>query len=268
MMSETARRIWRHRGLLSTLVSRELKARYRGSVLGLFWSFVNPLLLLAVYSFVFGFVFAPRGDAAIKPYALFLVTGLFPWMWISSTLTEGSMSLIANSGLIRKAVFPAELLPTVAALSNGVHFLLALPILGIALIIGRVLGYPVGGWAALCLPAIVLIQLPMVTGLAIGLSALNVVFKDVRDLLINLLSLLFFLTPILYPLSSIPFQSLRIFARLNPFTPFALAYQDALFFNRFPGALLWLQMVVVAAVCWWSGCWLFVRLRETLVEAV
>lgn len=267
-MSATARQIWHHRGLLATLVTRELKARYRGSILGLFWSFVNPLLLLAVYSFVFGLVFAPRGDNPISPYALFLVTGLFPWVWVSSTLLEGSMSLIANSGLIRKAVFPAELLPTVAALANGVHFLLALPILGIAIAIGNGLGYPVGGWAALTLPLIVLIQLPMVTGLAIGLAALNVVFKDVRDLLANLLTLLFFLTPILYTIEAIPYRPLRVFARVNPITPYTLAYQEALFFNRFPSPWLWLQMVGVSAICWWIGSWLFGRLRETLVEAV
>jgi ABC-type polysaccharide/polyol phosphate export permease len=267
-MSNIARRILRHRGLLATLVARELKARYRGSVLGLFWSFVNPLLLLAVYSFVFGLVFAPRGENPISPYSLFLVTGLFPWIWVSSTLLEGSMSLIANSGLIRKAVFPAELLPTVSALANGVHFLLALPILGIAVAIGRAFGHPVGGWAALALPLIVLVQLPMVTGLAIGLAALNVVFKDVRDLLGNLLTLLFFLTPILYTIDAIPYRPLRLFAQVNPITPYTLAYQDALFFNRFPSAWLWLQMVVVSLLCWWLGSLLFGRLRETLVEAV
>ncbi len=264
----TARRIFRHRGLLATLVVRELKARYRGSLLGLLWSFVNPLLLLAVYSFVFGLVFTRPGSDSMSPYALFLVTGLFPWIWVSSTLLEGSMSLISNSGLIRKAVFPAELLPTVSALSNGVHFLMAMPILGIALAIGRFLGYPLGGWAALALPLIVVLQLPMVTGLAIGLSALTVVFKDVRDLLSNILTLLFFLTPILYTVEAIPYRPLRAFARANPITPYTLAYQDALFFDRWPAAGLWLHMVVVSLICWWLGSWLFNRLKETLVEAV
>lgn len=264
----TARRIFRHRGLLATLVAREVKARYRGSFLGLLWSLVNPLLLLAVYSFVFGLVFARPGSDAISPYALFLVTGLFPWIWVSSTLLEGSMSLIANSGLIRKAVFPAELLPTVSALANGVHFLMAMPILAFAVAIGRFQGYPVGGWAALAFPLILLLQLPMVTGLAIGLSALNVVFKDVRDLLANLLTLLFFLTPILYTLEAIPYRPLRIFAQLNPITPYTQAYQQALFFDHWPAPTLWIQMAVVSWICWWLGSWLFVRLKDTLVEAV
>ena len=112
-MFRVAYQIFRFRGLLATLTSRELKARYRGSVLGFLWSLANPLLLLAVYSFVFSVVFKPARRRRHEPYALFLVSGLFPWIWLSASPLEGSMSLVANSGLIRKAVFPAELLPMV-----------------------------------------------------------------------------------------------------------------------------------------------------------
>jgi ABC-type polysaccharide/polyol phosphate export permease len=266
-MLQPAREILRFRSLLATLTSRELKARYRGSVLGYLWSLANPLLLLAVYAFVFGFVFHSRFEGA-QPYAVFLITGLFPWLWASSSLLEGSMSFIANAGLLRKAVFPVELLPTVAVLSNLAHFLLALPILGAALVLGHLLGYPLGGWAALLMPFIVLLQLPMLVGLALGLSALNVHFKDVRDIVSNLLTLVFFLTPILYPLSTLEaYPALWWLVRLNPFTPFTLAYQQTLFFGVVPDAELWVQMVAVAALSWIAGSWLFGRLRETLVEA-
>ncbi len=143
-------RLLRFRGLLLTLTARELKARYRGSLLGFLWSLVNPLLLLAVYSFVFGVVFSRAGGA--EPYAVFLITGLFPWIWVSGALLEGTMSLIANAGLLRKAVFPAEVLPVVAVLANLVHFLLALPIVA-ALAVARFgLGHPVGGWGPAAAP--------------------------------------------------------------------------------------------------------------------
>ena len=144
-MFRVAYQIFRYRGLLATLTSRELKARYRGSVLGFFWSLANPLMLLAVYTFVFSIVFKPDTRGSMSPYALFLVSGLFPWIWVSASSLEGSMSLLANSGLIRKAVFPAELLPMVAVLQNLVHLLFALPIVIVALVAGRLLGYPVGG---------------------------------------------------------------------------------------------------------------------------
>jgi homopolymeric O-antigen transport system permease protein len=267
-MLAAARQIFHFRGLLATLTGRELKARYRGSVLGFFWSLVNPLLLLAVYSFVFGVVFTPERGHGTDPYALFLITGLFPWIWVSTSLVEGSTALLANAGLIRKAVFPAELLPVVAVASNLVHFVLALPILAVALGVSYWKGYPVGTWTALGVPLVTLIQIPMIAGLALGLAALNVHFKDVRDILTNLLTLLFFLTPILYPVAAIPYPVLRWLVRLNPFTPYALAYQELVFYGRIPGPWLWLQMGVVSLVCWALGSAVFERLRETLVEAV
>jgi lipopolysaccharide transport system permease protein len=255
------------------LTGRELKARYRGSGFGFSWSLINPILLLAVYTFVFGVIFPQgaggRGDASgAHPYWLFLVTGLFPWIWFSSSLLEGVMSLSVNAALIRKAVFPVEVLPMVAVLGNLVHFLLALPVLGLAIVVGRFLGYPVGGWAALLFPILVLLHLLMVSGLALGLAALNVHFKDVRDLLTNLLTLGFFMTPILYPLSWIKIPVLWWIVRLNPVTPFILGYQQLLFHNTVPDPGLWMQMILAALLSWWLGSWLFDRLRETLVEAV
>ena len=267
-MFEGARRIVQFRGLLATLTARELKARYRGSVLGFFWSLVNPLLLLGVYTLVFGYIFLPDRAGDTHPYSLFLITGLFPWVWVSTSLLEATVSLSANSGLIRKAVFPAELLPMVSVLANGVHFLFALPILGLALVAGRLLGFPVGGPSAVLLPLVVLVQLPLVAGFSLALAALNVHFKDVRDIVSNLLTLLFFLTPILYPMSMIPSRALRFVVLANPFTPYTLAYQQTLFEGVWPPWWLWLEMVVVSGVVWWIGASLFERLRETLVEAV
>lgn len=249
------------------LTVRELKARYRGSLLGFFWSLVNPLLLLGVYSFVFGFVFRrPFGNT--EPYALFLISGLFPWIWVSSSLLEGTVSLVGNAGLIRKAVFPIEILPLVPVLANLVHLLFALPIIALAIAAGRLLGYSVGGLWGLALPLVILLQLPMLAGLSLGLAALNVHFKDVRDLLANLLQLLFFLTPILYALDSISLPLIRGLIRLNPFTPFTVSYQHLLFGGRAPGATDLLSMLVVSLVCWWMGSALFERLAETIAEAV
>ena len=273
-MFRVALQLLRFRGLLGTLTSRELKARYRGSVLGFLWSLANPLLLLAVYSFVFGVLFQPARSQGIGegPYALFVVSGLFPWVWLSTSTLEGSMSLIANSGLIRKAVFPAELLPLVVVLSNLVHLLLALPVILAALVANRLLSDALGGSVipVLFLPLVILLQLPMVAGLALGASALTVHFKDVRDLLANLFTLLFFLTPILYHLDFFGqgLSLMRWVVQLNPFTPFTLAYQDVLFYNRIPLPLHWAQMAIVSLLFWALGAWLFDRLRETLAEAV
>jgi ABC-type polysaccharide/polyol phosphate export permease len=269
-MLRVARQLFRFRGLLGTLTARELKARYRGSVLGFLWSLANPLLLLAVYSLVFGYLFKPGTDDGIRNRALFIVSGLFPWIWLSASTLEGSMSLIANSGLIRKAVFPAELLPMVVVLSNLVHLLLAMPVVLAALVATWLLtDHAIGGAGVVLLPLVILLQIPMIAGLALGASALTVHFKDVRDLLANLLTLLFFLTPILYPMALFAGR-LRLIAwvvRLNPFTPFTLAYQKVIYWGEPPPTLLWVQMGMVSLVFWMAGAWLFERLRETLVEA-
>lgn len=267
-MYSTARRLLRYRSLLATLTVRELKARYRGSVLGYVWSLVNPLMLLVVYSFVFSTVFDPR-DETIKPYALFLVTGLFPWIWIQSSWLEGAASLLANAGLIRKAAFPAELLPMVPVLANLVHFALAVPVIAAAFAVVGASGGEVSGASALLLPVVILVELPMVAGLALGFAALNAHFKDVRDLLTNLLTLLFFMTPILYTMDRLKdLPVVRAVVASNPMTPFIVACQETVFFGRVPDGGLWLRMTAISLVTWALGAWLFERLSETLVEAV
>ena len=268
-MFSTARRILRHRSLLKTLTGRELKARYRGSVLGYLWSLVTPVMLLVVYTFVFSMIFDPR-DPKVSPYGLFLVTGLFPWIWLQSSWLEGTGSLIANAGLIRKAAFPTELLPVVPVLANLVHFALAVPVIAAAFAVYHVyFEGEVSGWPALLLPLVVALQLPMVAGLALAFAALNAHFKDVRDLLNNLLTLLFFMTPILYTVNRLEkYPLIQGVVVANPFTPFTQAYQQTIFFGLVPEPALWLRMAAVSLVTWTVGAWLFDRLSETLVEAV
>ena len=263
----TVGRIWSRRHLLAVMTVRELKARYRGSVLGYLWSLANPLLLLGVYTFVFNLVFQPRVEGQ-SPYAVFLVSGLFPWVWFSSSIHEGTASLTNNAALIRRAVFPVELLALVPVLSNLVNFLLSVPILVGALVAARALGHPVGGPAVVLLPLVVLAHLPFVSGIALGLAALAVHFKDVRDIVANVLTLGFFLTSILYSIDAVPHAGLRALIRFNPLTPFVLAYQDVLFLGRVPPAQVWLGMVVAAGLAWSLGAWVFGRLSDTLIEAV
>src|SRR5438132_9992425 len=129
--------LFRYRGLIRSLAARELKARYRGSVLGFFWSFVNPLLLLLIYTFVFTVVMPGTHPPELEPFALFMFCGILPWAWFSSSLLESSNSLIAGGNLIRKVLFPAEVLPITAVLANLVHFCLGLPILAAFLLYYR-----------------------------------------------------------------------------------------------------------------------------------
>jgi ABC-type polysaccharide/polyol phosphate export permease len=262
----TLHTVVRYRELLVSLVGREIKARYRGSALGFLWSLVNPLLLVAVFSLVFGKILDSRSDFA-DPYALFLITGLFPWIWTQTALVEGTASLTANAGLIRRAVFPVDLLPVVSVCANLVHFLLALPILLAALGVGRMMGYPVLSAWSWALPLVVLLHLVMLCGAALGLSVLHVHFKDLRDLLANVLQLLFFLAPILYAQEDIP-AALKRLIYANPFSPFVLAYQRLLFYGTMPGWKIWSAMIVLALAAWFGGGFLYRRLAPSIAEAV
>ena len=253
----------RYRGLIQSLVARELKARYRGSVLGMFWSFGNPLLLLLVYSTVFSYFIDERAD--VKPYALFLCCGLLPWTWFSSSLNESTNSLIAGGNLIKKVLFPAEVLPIVTVLANMVHFFLGLPILVAFLIYYQ---RSVGAVEVLWFPVIVLVQLVFTIGLALFLSALTVHFRDLKDLLANFVQLWFFATPIIYPMHLAP-ADIAWLLNLNPMTHIMRSYQQVLFFDgplghQTPLAVVGLLSIGVFLV----GYFVFDRLRDSFAEEV
>jgi ABC-type polysaccharide/polyol phosphate export permease len=258
-------RLFRYRGLVQSLVARELKARYRGSVLGFFWSFINPLLLLLVYTFVFAYVLPGTHPKEIEPYALFLFCGILPWTWFSASLAESANVLISGGNLIKKVLFPAEVLPLVTVLSNMVHFFFGLPILGVFLIYFRA---PLNVAELLWFPVVVLVQLVLTTGLALGLSALTVHFRDIRDILSNLLTFWFFATPIIYPMTQAPGMG-RTLLNLNPFTHLAISYQEILFYPGPHGHWKWLIALAVASVAvFFAGYFLFDRLRDSFAEEV
>ena len=257
----------RYRGLIQSLVARELKARYRGSVLGFFWSFINPLLLLLVYSFVFTFVMPASQDPRITPYALFMFCGILPWTWFASSLLESAGVLISGGNLIKKVLFPAEVLPIVTVLSNMVHFFFGLTILAGFLVYYR---RPLHASELALFPLVVVIQLILTTGFALLLSALTVHFRDIRDILSNLITFWFFGTPIIYPYFLFPDTSWQgKVLRLNPFTHLVITYQEILFFEGPVGHLKWLLVLGVIAVAFFLfGYFIFDRLRDSFAEEV
>jgi lipopolysaccharide transport system permease protein len=255
----------RYRGLIQSLVARELKARYRGSVLGFFWSFINPLLLLLVYSFVFTYVLETKVEG-IQPYALFMFCGILPWTWFASSLTEAAASLISGGNLIKKVLFPAEVLPIVSVLANMVHFFL-----GLTILVGFLAYYrhAPDRLDLLWFPMVVFIQLLFTTALALVLAALTVHFRDIRDLLANLLTLWFFATPIIYPWTQQNVRKYKWIFNLNPFTHLAISYQEILFFTGPIGHWRWLLALgATSIVLFLVAYWMFDRLRDSFAEVV
>ena len=255
----------RYRGLIWSLVARDLKARYRGSVLGFAWSFVNPLLLLLIYSFVFTKII-PNETPNVKPYAVFIFCGILPWNWFATSLSDAAGSLIAGGNLIKKVLFPAEVLPFVSVLTNMVHFFLGLPILLAFLLVS---GHYPDPSDLIWFPVAVLVELIFTSALALVLSALAVHFRDIRDILANVLMLWFFATPIIYPWFQPNVQRFKWLFNLNPFTHLAVSYQEILFFRGPIGHWRWLLALgVVSVFLFLAGYWLFDRLRDSFAEAV
>jgi ABC-type polysaccharide/polyol phosphate export permease len=258
--------LYRHRQLIAALTARDLKARYRGSILGYFWSLANPLLLLAVYTLVFTVFLPARID--VQPYPLFLFAGILPWTFFAAAVLESTNAISSNAGLIKKVMFPAEALPLVVVFSHLVHFALAIPVMLAALV-----GFTLAGQARvttmiLLVPFLMLLQTMFVAGLSMAVSSASVLFRDLRDIIANLLQLGFFITPIIYPIEEITSRPLRALLRLNPMTPFVVSYQNVLFYGRLPNLSDTMLMIGYAAGSLLLGFFVFDRLRDTLAEAI
>jgi ABC-type polysaccharide/polyol phosphate export permease len=257
--------LYRHRQLIAALTARDLKARYRGSVLGYFWSLANPLLLLAVYTIVFTKFFPSK---VAQPFPLFLFTGILPWTFFSAAILESTTAISGNAGLIKKVMFPAEALPIVVVMSHLVHFVLAIPVLLAAKLVFAMLGQTKFGLTILLAPVVMLLQMLFVAGIAVAVSSASILFRDLRDIITNLMLLGFFMTPIIYTIDTIDSRLIRALLRLNPMTPFVLAYQDLLFYGTLPSLSDIFLMIAYALASLAFGFGIFDRLRDILAEAI
>jgi lipopolysaccharide transport system permease protein len=257
--------LYRHRQLIAALTARDLKARYRGSLLGYFWSLANPLLLLGVYTLVFTKFFPTQ---VVQPYPLFLFSGILAWTFFSAATLESTSSISANAGLIKKVMFPAEALPLVVVLSHLVHFALAIPILLAAIAIFAMMGKFTITATVLLAPLLMILQTMFVAGIAMTVSSASVLFRDLRDIVANLMQLGFFVTPIIYRIDNIESRGLRAMLRINPMTPFVVAYQDLFFFGRIPNLSDSILIVAYAFGSLFMGFFVFDRLRDSLAEAI
>jgi lipopolysaccharide transport system permease protein len=217
---ESIRELYRYRALIAILVSRDLKARYRGSVLGFMWSMLNPFLMMLVYWLVFSIYLRNP----MENYHVYLFCGLLPWLWFSASMLEGCSSIISGANLVKKVMFPAEILPLVVVLSNLIHFFFGLPILAGFLIFYRI----VPGQNILAFPLVVVIQFIFTFGLVLALSALSVHLRDIQQILTNLVTLWFFMTPIVYRMVDLNLDNqpriIYIVMNMNPMKHIMSAY--------------------------------------------
>lgn len=256
--------------LLSNLTLRELRGKYKRSVLGWAWSVVNPAMTLAVYTIVFSFIGVdpPVGSrSGLEVYAFFLVCGLLPWNFLAQGLSGAVASLTANEGLIKKVYFARSVLPTASVASWLVGHLIEMAVLIVALLIAGNMVLP---WLPPLVAVTALLTL-FVLGLGLLGSALNVYFRDVQHFVAVLLNLWFWLTPILYPRQLVEGQTLLgveiepLFA-LNPMTHFVGAYRDLLYDVHAPASTTWAILVGLATTSMAIGTVVFRHLEPGLAE--
>jgi ABC-type polysaccharide/polyol phosphate export permease len=213
--------------LLRQLVGREIKARYKQSILGYAWVLIVPLIRLIVMSVVFSLFFRIKTDPI--PYPLFLFTALVPWTFTASGIGAATSSLIANGSLITKIKLPREIFPTAAILVKGVDFLLSLVVLGLLMIYYQ---FPVH-ITIIALPVIMAIQFLLILGVSFFLSAINVFYRDIENLLEVILMVWMYLTPVIYPPEFIPEQYMQLF-NLNPMMGIVNAYRNVMLWGVWP----------------------------------
>jgi ABC-type polysaccharide/polyol phosphate export permease len=261
--SGTAPGLARDRALFGNFFRRELFARYLGSITGLAWAFVHPIALLAVYHFVFTTVFR-TGPMDGKSFLLFVAVALWPWLAAQEALQRGTVSIGGYAALIRKVAFPHE---TIVYASVAATF--ALQFIGyiVVLVVLAAFGEPVRFEGLLLAIPLWIVLAVAVTGLALALAALQVFIRDVEHVLMPVLMILMYLTPILYPLSLVP-AGMKPWVAANPFGYLVTRLRDALLDGRL--AVGWgdALAIAIALALFAAGRWMFQRLSPHFEDFV
>jgi lipopolysaccharide transport system permease protein len=261
------RELFRYRELLRNLVFSELKARYKNSVFGFFWSLLNPLGMMLVFTLVFGLL---TPNVTIEKYPLFLLCGLLPWNYFSTSVQGSLYSVVGNGNLIKKVYFPRAVLPVATVTSQLINFLLALIVLFVALIIfqGR------SPWLWL-LPFVILIQTVFTIGIALVLSTLNVFYRDTSMIMDVVMLAWFFLTPVFYSTGMLPasvtmmgftFSPERLLYIFNPMASLINIYRDILYWGYRTDLDFFIRTAVTAIVVFIFGFWFFYRYADRFGE--
>jgi len=242
-----------------SLVLTEVKLRYQESILGFLWTFLNPLLLMCVYTIVFSAFLRVK----VENYPVFLFCGLLPWVCFSTSILEGANSIIRGGSLITKVLFPPQVLPTVTVFSNLVNFIFSLPMLLIFLLLFKVKL----GIALIALPIVMVVQIVFTMGLVLAVSALNVHFRDIQHILGNLIIMWFFFTPIVYPPTSIPGE-LMFIKYVNPMAILIRTYREILFYGQFPNWVALGTIFCFGLLVFFLGNLIFNGYKESFPEEV
>jgi lipopolysaccharide transport system permease protein len=258
--------IWRNRSLIKALIKREVLGRYRGSFMGILWSFFNPLFMLAVYTFVFSVVFKARwsgGSESKTEFALVLFAGMIVFNLFAECVNRAPGLIIGNQNYVKKVIFPLEILPWVSLGAALFHGAISLGVWYIAYVIF----FGVPHVTLLYLPLILLPFVLFIMGLSWGLASLGVYMRDVGQFIGLLTTVLMFLSPIFYPATALP-EQYRLLIYLNPLTPAIEQARDVLFWGKAPDfAMLGIYLIATLIIAWLGFAW-FQKTRKGFADVL
>lgn len=258
--------LWRNRSLINASAKREVLGRYRGSALGLLWSFINPLFMLAVYTFVFSEVFKARwsaGSESKTEFALVLFAGLVVFNLFAECINRAPGFVLANPNYVKKVVFPLEILPFIGLLSAIYHAVISLGVWLVAYLI--LFGIPHA--TILLLPLVILPLALFIMGLSWVLASLGVFLRDVSQFIGIVVITLMFLSPIFYPVSALP-ESYRHLLYLNPLTPVIEMTRDVLYWGKVPDITMLIIYWLATGVIAWLGFAWFQKTRKGFADVL
>jgi lipopolysaccharide transport system permease protein len=257
---------WRNRALIAALVQREVVGRYRGSFMGILWSFFNPVFMLIVYTFVFSVVFKARwsgGSDSKTEFALILFAGLIVFNFFAECFNRSPSLILSNANYVKKVVFPLEILPWITVGSALFHMVISLTVWLLAYLI--LFGAP--HLTVLLFPLIILPLLLMIMGLTWALASLGVYLRDVAQFIGILTTVLMFLSPIFYPASALP-EKYQHLLMLNPLTPAIEYARDILFWGKLPDfTVLGIYLAGSALIAWLGFAW-FQKTRKGFADVI
>lgn len=250
-------KIYQYRELLKTNVKKEIRGRYKNSILGVMWSFLNPLLQLAVYAVIFGALLA-GGDPT---YHIYICVALIPWTYFTTAITQSAFTIIGNGDIIKKVYFPREILPISVVTSGAVNFMISTIII---LVFVLVAGLGITKYIVLY-PFILLIQYILLLGISFIVSSITVYFRDLEHIIGVVLMAAFYGTPIVYKLEQLP-ANLQVIMQINPMTHLINAYRDIFYYHQMPNMKVLAILLGISLALTIVGYFIFKKLQKGFAE--
>lgn len=253
--------LYAYRELLKSNVKKEIRGKYKGSFLGILWSFVNPLLMTLVYALVFPYLLRGSG---YEHYTTFLIIGILPWNWFTTCISQGTFTVLGNGGIIKKVYFPREILPISVVTSGIVNYLISCLVMFIFLICSGI------GFSKYIVffPIIMIAQYLLTLGIIFITSAINVYVRDLEYIINFFIQMLFYGTPILYSADMFMGTKIELLVKMNPMATIINSYKDIFYWQNMPHINSLLIVLVASAVFCYVGLLIFRKLSKDFAEEV